>query len=170
MLFARILIALLATIIAAFLLPLPGLELEARAQSERPLLSLAPAAASERPAEFGAIAFAPDGSFFSVWKIASQEEAEDKARTECNALERGLCEAISFRGEVCAAIASGQISKQRKITYSGGGLIPGDAERIALARCNADRRARGSCQLRTTVCCDGRLDTTARAPQEADAP
>ena len=59
----------------------------------------------------------------------------------------------------------GQLSKQRKITYSGGGLTPGDAERLALGRCNADRRARGTCQLRTTVCGDGRLDsTTARAP------
>jgi hypothetical protein len=36
---------------------------------------------------------------------------------------------------------------------------------LALGRCNADRRARGTCQLRTTVCGDGRLDsTTARAP------
>jgi hypothetical protein len=71
---------------------------------------------------------------------------------------------VSFRGEVCAAIASGQVTKKRKITYSGGGLTPSDAERLALGRCNADRRARGTCQLRTTVCGDGRLDsTTARA-------
>ena len=63
---------------------------------------------------------------------------------------------MSFRGEICAAIASAQIGKQRKITYSGGGLTPGDAERLALSRCNGDRRARGSCQLRTTVCGDGR--------------
>ncbi|MCZ7594483.1 MAG: DUF4189 domain-containing protein [Hyphomicrobium sp.] len=115
--------------------------------------------------EFGAIAFAPDGSFFSVWKIGSRLEAEEKVRAECAALGRGACEAVSFRGEVCAAIASGRIAKERKITYSGGGLTPSDAERLALGRCNADRRARGTCQLRTTVCGDGRLDsTTARAP------
>jgi hypothetical protein len=74
---------------------------------------------------------------------------------------------MSFRGEICAAIASAKIAKQRKITYSGGGLTPGDAERLALGRCNADRRARGSCQLRTTVCGDGRLDSAARATEAA---
>ena len=74
---------------------------------------------------------------------------------------------MSFRGEICAAIASAKIAKERKITYSGGGLTPGDAERLALGRCNADRRARGSCQLRTTVCGDGRSDSTAHATEAA---
>lgn len=157
---AREMIALLVTLIAAALLPLPGAG-GALADSPQPVLSVAPKPATKTQPEYGAIAFAPDGSFFSVWKIGSREEAEEKARIECNALERGLCEAISFRGEVCASIASGQINKRRKITYSGGGLTPDDAERIALARCNADRRARGTCELRTTVCGDGRTDTSA---------
>ena len=133
-----------------------------------------PSCPSRRPRErrrqepqFGAIAFTPDGSFFSVWSIGSRTEAEEKVRTECATLGRGTCEALSFRGEICAAIASGKLDKQRKITYSGGGLSPGDAERLALARCNADRRARGTCQLRTTVCGDGRLDSTARAAEPA---
>jgi uncharacterized protein DUF4189 len=167
MLPVRILTALLIALVAAVLLPLTSFDFEARAEpDERPRISVAPAQTPEKTPEYGAIAFAPDGSFFSVWKIASQAEAEDKARAECNALERGLCEALSFRGEVCAAIASGEIGKDRKITYSGGGLNPGDAERIALARCNADRRAQGSCRLRTSVCGDGRAaDATARASE-----
>ncbi|KAB2941562.1 MAG: DUF4189 domain-containing protein [Hyphomicrobium sp.] len=166
MLLLRMLHTLLLTIVAAVLLPLPGFDLEARAEPEQPpQLSIAPAPVPEKAPEFGAIAFAPDGSFFSVWKIGSRLEAEEKVRAECAALGRGACEAVSFRGEVCAAIASGRIAKERKITYSGGGLTPSDAERLALGRCNADRRARGTCQLRTTVCGDGRLDsTTARAP------
>jgi hypothetical protein len=166
MLLFRILTAVLLSIIAAALLPLPGFEVDARAQDPAPPgVSISPAAEPETTPEFGAIAFAPDGSFFSVWKIGSRLEAEEKVRTECAAIGRGTCEAVSFRGEVCAAIASGQIAKQRKITYSGGGLTPSDAERLALGRCNADRRARGTCQLRTTVCGDGRLDSsTARAP------
>jgi hypothetical protein len=131
-------------------------------------MSIAPAAQPEQEdPQFGAIAFTPDGSFFSVWSISSRTEAEEKVRAECATLGRGTCEALSFRGEICAAIASGQLGKQRKITYSGGGLSPGDAERLALARCNADRRARGTCQLRTTVCGDGRLDSTARAAEPA---
>ena len=154
-------------IVAAVVFPLPGLDHEVRAEPERPVMSIAPAPQPEQVPQFGAIAFTPDGSFFSVWSISSRTEAEEKVRTECASLGRGNCEALSFRGEICAALASGQLSKQRKITYSGGGLSPGDAERLALARCNADRRARGTCQLRTTVCGDGRLDSTARAAEPA---
>jgi hypothetical protein len=158
---------LLLAIVAAVMLPLPGLDHEVRAEPERPVMSIAPAPQAAQEPQFGAIAFTPDGSFFSVWSISSRTEAEEKVRTECASLGRGACEALSFRGEICAAIASGKLNKQRKITYSGGGLSPSDAERLALARCNADRRARGTCQLRTTVCGDGRLDSTARAAEQA---
>lgn len=152
--------AVLLSIVAAVLIPLPGFGVEATAQEPQPPpTAIAPMPPSESTDEFGAIAFTPDGSFFSVWKIGSRLEAEDKARSECARLGRGACEAMSFRGEICAAIASGQISKQRKITYAGGALTPDDAERLALGRCNADKRARGTCQLRTTVCGDGRTDS-----------
>jgi hypothetical protein len=164
MLLVRMWLALLLSIIAAVVFPLPGLDYEVRAEPERPVVSIAPAIPRPDDALYGAIAFTPDGSFFSVWRIGSRTEAEDKVRSECSALGRGACEAVSFRGEICAAIASAEIGKQRKITYSGGGLTPGDAERLALRRCNADRRARGSCQLRTTVCGDGRVDSASRAP------
>ena len=125
MLLVRMWLALLLSIIAAVVFPLPGLDHEVRAEPERPFMSIAPAV--PRPdddALYGAIAFTPDGSFFSVWRIGSRTEAEDKVRAECAALGRGACEAMSFRSEICAAIASAQIGKQRKITYSGGGLHP----------------------------------------------
>jgi len=156
--------AVLLSIITAILLPLPGLGVEATAQQpDPPRLSVTPAPDSGT-AVYGAIAFTPDGSFFSVWKITSRLEAEDKVRAECAGLKRGSCEAVSFRGEICTSIATGELSKKRKITYAGGGLSPSDAERLALGRCNSDRRARGTCELRTTVCGDGRLDAASRAP------
>lgn len=158
----RMLRAVLLTIIAAVLFPLPGFGVEATAQLPEPPphASIAPPSASgSSPSVYGAIAFTPDGSFFSVWKIGSRLEAEEKVRTECTALKRGACEAVSFRGEICTSIATGEIAKERKITYAGGGLAPGAAEKVALGRCNSDRRARGTCQLRTTVCGDGRLDS-----------
>lgn len=164
---SRILCPVLIALITATLLPLADFSREAHAQAEeQPQVSIAPATSARTIGEeYGAIAFTPDGSFFSVWKIGSRLEAEEKVRAECAEMQRGNCEAVSFSGQVCAAIASGSISKQRKVTYSGGGLTPGDAEQLALSRCNADRRARGTCQLRTTVCGDGRIDSaTARAP------
>lgn len=154
--------AVLLSIIAAALLPLPGFSVEVPAQEpDLPALSLAPMPAPQGSV-YGAIAFTPDGSFFSVWKIGSRLEAEEKVRMECSALGRGSCEAVSFRGEICTSIATGEIRKQRKITYAGGGLDPSAAEKLALGRCNGDRRARGTCQLRTTVCGDGRLDAASR--------
>lgn len=163
MLLVWVIRAVLLSVIAAILLPLPGFGVEATAQQpDEPLLSIAPAPPPNKPAVYGAIAFTPDGSFFSVWEIGSRLEAEDKVRMECAGLGRGSCEAVSFRGEICTSIATGTIGKQRKITYAGGGLQPKDAERLALSRCNGDRRARGTCQLRTTVCGDGRLDSASR--------
>jgi hypothetical protein len=153
--------AVLVSLIAAVLIPLPGFGVEATAQQQdEPQSMIAPSPPTpQKTSEYGAIAFTPDGSFFSVWKITSRVEAEDKVRTECSGLGRGACEAVSFRGEICTAIATGDVGKQRKITYAGGGLQPADAEKIALSRCNGDRRARGSCHLRTTVCGDGRRDS-----------
>ncbi|MFN3623870.1 MAG: DUF4189 domain-containing protein [Hyphomicrobium sp.] len=161
MLLVRIIRAVLLSVIAAILLlPLPGFGVEATAQQpDESQLSIAPTPLPDKGAVYGAIAFTPDGSFFSVWRIGSRLEAEEKVREECATLGRGTCEAVSFRGEICTSIATGVIGKQRKITYAGGGLQPGDAEHLALGRCNGDRRARGTCKLRTTVCGDGRLDS-----------
>jgi hypothetical protein len=153
--------AVFASILAAVLFPLPGMGVEAIAQQpdEPQHFAIAPPTAPAGTAVYGAIAFTPDGSFFSVWEIGSRLEAEEKVREECAGMGRGSCEAVSFRGEICTSIATGEIGKKRKITYAGGGLNPGDAEKQALGRCNGDRRARGTCQLRTTVCGDGRLDS-----------
>jgi hypothetical protein len=123
----------------------------------------APPVAPQSPApwvapslEFGAIAFTADGSFASAWKLPSEAEAEAKVAADCATFQRGKCEVVSFRAELCAAIASFAIGKERKVTYAGGGLTPTDAQRRALERCNGDSRARGSCVLRTVVCGDGR--------------
>jgi len=108
------------------------------------------------PPQFGAIAFTADGSFASAWKQASKSEAEAKVGADCARFERGKCEVVSFRAELCAAIASFQIDVDRKVTYAGGGLARADAQRSALERCNRDERAHKSCKLRTVVCADGR--------------
>lgn len=108
------------------------------------------------PAQFGALAFTADGSFASIWKIASKEEAEARVRNDCRKYERGTCEVVSFSAKVCAAIATAAIAKDRKITYAGGGLSRDEAEEIALTRCQRDKRSKGTCELRTTVCGDGR--------------
>lgn len=143
-------------LIAAALVSISAFGFQAQAQQDKPVLSLAPGPWPQQPSEYGAIAFTPDGSYTSTWKRASKTEAEDKVRAECTGLAHGKCEVLSFGPDVCAALASAQISKQRKVTYSGGGMTRAAAEKVALLRCNADRRARGSCEMRTVLCGDGR--------------
>jgi hypothetical protein len=148
--------ALCWSLLAGALVPIAAIGFEARAQEEKPVLSMVPGPGTDKAPEFGAIAFTPDGSFTSTWKRASKTEAEDKVRAECTGLARGKCEVLSFGPDVCAALASGQINKQRKVTYSGGGMTRAEAEKVALLRCNADHRAHGSCETRTVLCGDGR--------------
>jgi hypothetical protein len=137
------------------------MSLAAQAQNATPLVALTPGTMHDEPGEYGAIAFTPDGSFTSTWKRASKTEAEQRVRGTCTDFARGKCEVVSFGAQLCAAIASGQLSEQHMVTYAGAGLNRADAEKTALKRCNGDRRA-GSCRLRTTVCGDG------RPPAEAD--
>ena len=119
-----------------------------------------PPAVPPVPPEFGAIAFTADGSFSSSWKRSSKSEVEARVLANCIKLSRGKCEVVSFREELCAALASGQNAAGRRITLTGGGLTPADAKRSAIERCNKDRRTRGPCELRTVVCGDGRPAAT----------
>lgn len=106
--------------------------------------------------KYGAIAFTADGSYSAVWKRRTKSEAEAQARADCTKLKRGECQVVGFRQELCAAIATFRTSKDLKVTYAGGGVTKADAKRAALERCNADDRARRTCQVRTVVCGDGR--------------
>jgi len=115
-----------------------------------------PAPWTALPPSFGAIAFTADGSFATTWTQPTREEAEDKVRDDCARFRRGDCEVVAFGPDVCAAIASFETRKGEKRTYSGGGLTPKVAQRVALERCNADSRSGKSCTLRTVVCGDGR--------------
>ena len=120
---------------------------EMRAQS--------PAPWAEVPIRYGAIAFTADGSFATAWKYRSKAAAQAKVAATCAHLKRGVCQVVSFGAKVCAAIASFEL-KERKVTYSGGALAPGDAQQAALRRCKEDGRSGGRCELRAVVCADGR--------------
>jgi Domain of unknown function (DUF4189) len=144
-----------SVLLAAALLLAPDAGLQAQAPGgTTPAQSPAPWV--ERPTLFGAIAFTADGSFSSAWRYASKAEVEAKVRDDCAKFERGQCEIVSFRAELCAALATFRFGKDRKVTYAGGGLTAVDAKKAALERCNRDHRARGRCELRTVACGDGR--------------
>jgi Domain of unknown function (DUF4189) len=121
---------------------------ERRAQS--------PAPWAEVPIRYGAIAFTADGSFSTAWKYRSKAAAQAKVATDCARFKRGVCQVVSFGAQVCAAIASFEFGKDRKVTYSGGGFAPDVAQQGALRRCREDGRSGGRCELRAVVCADGR--------------
>lgn len=121
------------------------------AAAEQTLAPWAPSAT-----QFGAIAFTADGSFASVWQLATKDEAEARVRDDCLKYQRGACEVVGFGAEVCAAIATADIGDERKVTYAGGATSPDEAEELALKRCKHDKRTKDTCTLRTVVCGDGR--------------
>jgi hypothetical protein len=114
---------------------------------------------SEKSSVFGALAFTADGSWATAWSKPSKADAEGNVAVACAKFGRGRCEIVSFSGEYCAALATyiGSHSRRRyKLSFSGGGLSVPQAQNEAMGRCNGDSRTRGRCQLRTTVCGDGR--------------
>ena len=88
-------------------------------------------------------------------EIPLEAAAQAKVAATCARFKRGVCQVVSFGAKVCAAIASFEL-KDRKVTYSGGALAPGDAQQAALRRCKEDGRSGGRCELRAVVCADGR--------------
>jgi hypothetical protein len=108
---------------------------------------------------WGAIGFTADGSYWSAWKMPSQAEAEALVAKKCSALGHGGCQVASFSGQQCAALATfvGAYARRRwQLSYTAGGDTYPEAQRAALARCNADERTRGNCQSRNVTCADGR--------------
>ena len=114
---------------------------------------------SDKSDLWGALAFTADGSWATAWKKSSKGDAEANVAVACAKFGRGECRVVSFNGEHCAALATyiGSHSRHRyKLSFSDGGTSVPQAQSAAMDRCNADRRTRGRCQLRTTVCGDGR--------------
>jgi hypothetical protein len=112
-----------------------------------------------KPQYYGAIAFTADGSYSTAWKQPSKAEAEADVAKRCAKFGRGACEVVGFSGAICAALATyiGAHSGRRyKLSFTGGGTTSPEAQRAAMDRCNADKRTRQRCQLRTVVCGDGR--------------
>jgi Domain of unknown function (DUF4189) len=140
-------VALLAVMLAVF---------DAGAAAAQEWRAQSPAPWAEVPVRYGAIAFAADGSFSTAWKYRSKAAARTKVSADCARLKRGVCQVVSFSAQLCAAIASFQTGKDKRVTYSGGGIAPDLAQAAALRRCKEDGRSGGRCELRAVVCADGR--------------
>jgi uncharacterized protein DUF4189 len=125
--------------------------------------SLRTPSSTDKSSIWGALAFTADGSWATAWTKPSKGEAEGDVAVACAKFGRGECKVVSFSGEYCAALASyaGTTSRRRsrthwKLSFSAGGASVHEAQNAAMERCNEDSRTRGRCQLRTTVCGDGR--------------
>jgi Domain of unknown function (DUF4189) len=108
---------------------------------------------------WGAIGFTADGSYSSVWKTASQAEAEAKVAKKCAEYGRGGCQVVSFSGQECVALATfiGSYKRRRwSLSFTAGGMTYPEAQSAAMGRCNSDERSQGRCQPRTAACADGR--------------
>jgi hypothetical protein len=123
--------------------------------------SLTPDRPSEsgQDAQWGAIGFTADGSYSSVWQVASKAEAEAQVAKKCASYGHGGCEVVSFSGQECAALATfiGNYRGRRwSLSFTAGGNTYPEAQNAAMSRCNSDERSQGRCQPRTAACADGR--------------
>lgn len=110
-------------------------------------------------ASWGAIGFTADGSYASVWRMASKAEAEAAVAKKCASYGRGGCEVVNFSGQECAALATfiGNYRGRRwSLSFTAGGTTYPEAQNAAMNRCNSDERSQGRCQPRTAACADGR--------------
>ena len=108
---------------------------------------------------WGAIGFTADGSYSTVWKRASQPEAEASIAKKCAEYGRGACKVVSFSGQECVALSTFNGSYKRSrwnLSFTAGGNTYPEATRSAMDRCNADERSRGRCVFRVAACADGR--------------
>lgn len=114
-----------------------------------------PQQASREGVYWGAIAFTARGSWSTAWKQTSQSEAEATVAKSCAKFGHGGCEVTTVSGSKCVALASFS-GRRWKISYTAGGDSYPEATINAKARCNADQRTRGRCEIRTALCADGR--------------
>jgi len=108
---------------------------------------------------WGAIAFTADGSYSSVWKMASQPEAEAQVLRQCARFGRGGCEVTTVSGQQCVGLATfiGNYQRRRwSLSFTAIGSTYPEAQSAAMMRCNSDERSQGRCMSRTTACADGR--------------
>jgi hypothetical protein len=108
---------------------------------------------------WGAISFTADGSYSTVWKMASQAEAEARVAKKCAEYGHGGCQTVSFSAQECVALATFNGPYRRRrwyLSFTAGGDTYPDAQNAALARCNSDERTQGRCVPRTAACADGR--------------
>ena len=108
---------------------------------------------------WGAIGFTADGSYSTVWKMASQAEAEATVAKKCAEYGHGACKVVAISGPECVALSTFNGSHKRRrwnLSFTAGGNTYPEATRTAMDRCNSDERSQGRCQFRVAACADGR--------------
>lgn len=108
---------------------------------------------------WGAIGFTADGSYSTVWKVASEAQAEAAVAKKCAEYGRGACKVVSISGGQCVALSTfnGRHRRTRwNLSFTAGGNTYPEATRSAMDRCNSDERTQGRCVFRVAACADGR--------------
>jgi hypothetical protein len=92
---------------------------------------------------WGAISFTADGSYSTVWKMASQPEAEARVAKKCAEYGHGGCQTVSFSGQECVALATFNGPYRRRrwyLSFTAGGDTYPDAQSAALDDRSIDYR------------------------------
>jgi len=103
---------------------------------------------------WGAIAFTAEGSYATAWQQPSKAEAEANVLRRCAKFGRGACEVATTPGQ-CLALATVRAGRWR-LAFTAGGTTTPEAQQNAKNRCNGDKRSRNRCEIKISICGDGR--------------
>lgn len=111
------------------------------------------------PAVWGAIGYTGIGGHVGVTERPTRARAEQDAKAECERRTFRKCETLTVAANRCVALVHSFFNDGRDRvaeTFPAFGDDPASAGQAALADCRAKAMLRDNCDLRHTLCADGR--------------
>lgn len=112
-----------------------------------------------QPSIWGAIGYTGIGGHIGVMERPTRARAEEDAKAECLRKTFRKCETLTVAGNRCVALVHSFFNDGRDRvaeTYAAYGDDPTSVGQQALADCRAKAHLRDNCDLRQTLCADGR--------------
>lgn len=112
-----------------------------------------------QPGLWGAIGYTGIGGHVGVTDRPTRARAEEDAKAECQRKTFRKCDALAVAGNQCVALVHSFYNDgvhRVAETFPAFGDTPTSVAELALADCRARSHLRDNCELRQTLCADGR--------------
>jgi hypothetical protein len=112
-----------------------------------------------QPSLWGAIGYTGSGGHVGVTQRPTRARAEEDAKAECESKAGRRCQTLTVAENRCVALVHSIFNDGRGRVvqnYSAFGDDPTSVRQLALADCKAKAQIRDNCEIRRTLCADGR--------------